>query len=238
MPQPPMRWPASCYPPAITNQYRFLDHAPGPRALRSVLPRYLRPGLDVLDIGCGTGISACHLAASGGKRVAYTGIDPDPAACRQARDVLAGLPSDRIRGRVLETSLARHLTSNPPPADLILWIFAFHDCVDVTDVRAHAPVAAAVAGLLRPGGHLVLMDACFAPGVSPDEVERTYTYMARIVGHCDRGRYFSPEVIPRLFTEARLGLIERHDVPLVFLARHLDLTRARAALFVFVKNDP
>ena len=232
-PDTPIPWPASCYPPAIMNQYRVLEYAPGPRALRGVLPRYLRAGLRVLDIGCGTGIGACHIAASGGQGVTYTGIDPDAAACRQARDVLGHLPRGRIRGRILSRSLEGYLDTNPSPVDLILWTFAFHDCVSVTEEHTHAALCAAVAALLLPRGHLVMMDGCFASGVSADEVERTYAYMERIIGHCDRGRYFPPETIARLFTGAGLTLLERHDVPLVALARYLDLPHARAALFVF-----
>ena len=60
-----------------------------------------------------------------------------------------------------------------------------------------------------PGGHLILMDCCFAPGVSADETERAYAHMERIVGHSDRGRYFTSDAMARLFTEAGLMLIER-----------------------------
>src|SRR5262249_25052758 len=179
----PVCWPASHYPAVITDQHPFLDHAPGPGALRRTLPRYLRPGLSVLDIGCGTGIGACHLAASGGVRLTYTGIDPDPAACRRARAVLGHLSPESIQGRILEQSLEQCLPSAPPPSDPVLWSFAFHDCVSVADGSSHLPIATRVAALLRPGGHLVLIDAGFAPGVSPEEVERTYAYMEKIVGH-------------------------------------------------------
>jgi len=92
-----------------------------------------------------------------------------------------------------------------------------------------------VTDLLRPSGCLILVDCCFAPGVSTDEIERTYAHMERIVGHSDRGRYFPAETMANLFARAGLTLRERHDVPLVTLARFLDLPHARAALFVFAK---
>jgi len=229
----PIPWPASCYPPAVMKQYRALEAAPGHRALRGLLPRYLRPGIRVLDIGCGVGIGACHIAASGGQGVTYTGFDPDAAACRQAREVLDDLPRNRIRGDIRAQSLEEYLATNPSPVDVILWTFSFHDCVSVAEEQTHAALCASVAALVLPGGQLVLMDGCFAPGVSADEVERTYEYMARIIGHCDRGRYFPAEKIAGLFTGAGLDLVERHDVPLMALARYLDLSHARAALFVF-----
>ena len=229
-------WPASCYPRAITNEYPFLQYAPGPRALRGVLARHMRAGISVLDIGCGMGIGACHIAASGGRGVRYIGIDPDVAACRQGREILAGLPPDSVRGQILERSLQEYLDTSPPPVDLILWAFAFHDCTNVADEPTHAPLCAAVAALLVPGGTLVVMDACFAPGVSDNEIERAYAYMERLLGHSDRGRYFPPGTIATLFTGTGLTLIEHQDVPLVALARYLDLPHARAAVFVFVKR--
>jgi SAM-dependent methyltransferase len=231
----PIAWPSTCYPPAIMNAYPFVRYAPGVRALRGLLPRYLRPGLRVLDIGCGRGIGACHIAASGGLDVAYQGIDPDPVACRHARDILSTLPTERIRGAISPRTVQEHLDTAPSPVDLILWTFAFHDCVDVVEEEADAVVCAAVTALLPPGGHLIMMDAGFAPGVSADEVERTYAHMERIIGHQDRGRYFPPPMIERLFTGAGLALIEHHDVPLVALARYLDLPHARAILSVFAK---
>ncbi len=232
---PPISWPASCYPPAVMHAYRFVMYAPGFRAVRVLLPRYLRPGLHVLDIGCGIGIGACHVAASGAQGVTYTGVDPDPSACRQARDILRALPEDRIRGQIAERSLQEHLDANPPAVDLILWTFAFHDCVDVTAEDTHETLCAATAALLRRGGHLIVLDGAFAPGATVDEVERTYAYMERIVGHSDRGRYFTPGTIARLSTKAGLTLVEEHDVPLVALARYLGLPHARAVLLVFTK---
>lgn len=234
-PDSPIAWPGSCYPPAIAQAHPFIMYAPGPRALRARLPRYLRPGLRVLDIGCGVGIGACHLAASGARGVTYTGVDPDPSACRRARDVLASLPGDQVRGRIAERSLQEHLDTTPPAVDLILWTFAFHDCVDVTAVHSHGALCAATAALLRPGGHLIALDGGFAPGVTADEVERTYAYMEHVVGHSDRGRYFPRGEIVRLFTEAGLTLVEECAVPLVALAGYLGLPHARAVLLVLAR---
>ncbi len=232
---PSIQWPASCYPPAVMDAHRFVMYAPGLRTLRVLLPRYLRVGMEALDIGSGVGIGACHLAASGAQGVAYAGVDPDPCACRQARAILSALPGDRIQGRVVERSLQEHLDANPPAVDLILWTFAFHDCVDVTAADTHPGLCARVAALLRPGGHLIVLDGSFAPGVTADEIERTYAYMEKIVGHSDRGRYFPPGAIARLFAEAGLRLVEERDVPLVALARYLGLPHARAVLLVLAK---
>lgn len=231
----PIAWPTECYPPSILAQYPFLQQTPGPRALRSVLPRYLRTGLHVLDIGCGPGIGACHLAASDARDVTYTGVDPDAAACERARHTLAALPRDSVRGRIIACSVQEYLETDPSPVDLALWTYSFHDCADATDERATRALCAAVTALLPSGGQLVLMDGCFAPGASADEIERTYAHMERIVGHSDRGRYFSPDTIARLFTESGMSVIERHDVPLVAMARFIGIPHARAALFVLAR---
>jgi len=231
----PLTWPSECYPPAMLAAYPFLERAPGPGALRRILPRYQRAGLRVLDVGCGAGLGACHLAASGARGVRYTGVDPDVAACHRARHILAALPQERVAGTIVERSVQEYLDTDPSPVDLILWSFAFHDCANVAEERATAILCVGVAALLLPGGHLLLMDGCFAPGVGAEEVERTYAHMERIVGHSDRGRYFTMEKMTGLFTETGLTLIERHDVPLVALARFLALPHARAALLVFAK---
>jgi SAM-dependent methyltransferase len=217
------------------SAYPFIERAPGPGALRRVLPRYLRDGCRALDIGCGLGIGACHLAASGARGLTYTGVDPDGEACWRARDTLAALPRDRVRGEIFDRSVQEYLDTDPPAVDVILWSFAFHDCADVSDERAAAELAARAANLLRPGGHLILLDCCFAPGVSAEEIERTHVHMERLVGHSDRGRYFPAETMANLFTRAGLILREHREVPLVTLARFLDLPHARAALFVFAR---
>lgn len=150
-PDRPITWPTECYPPAILAHYPFLEHVPGSRALRAILPRYQRAGLRVLDIGCGPGIGACHLAASGAQGVTYTGVDPDVLACQRARHILAALPRDRIHGKIFEGSVQEYLDTDPPSADLILWSFAFHDCANVAEERATRILCAAVAGvLMRP----------------------------------------------------------------------------------------
>src|SRR5262245_65782809 len=113
------------------DAHRFVMYAPGPRALRALLPRYLRAGMDVLDIGCGVGIGACHLAASGARGVTYTGVDPDPSACRQARDVLDALSGDRIGGGSAQRAVQEDLDASPPAGERIAVTVALPDRTDV-----------------------------------------------------------------------------------------------------------
>jgi ubiquinone/menaquinone biosynthesis C-methylase UbiE len=100
-------------------------------------------GADVLDVGCGTGSLALVLAGQGHR---VTGVDLSPAMVEQAQrkladhsaTVLVGDAADPpVRGSRFDVVLCRHLlwTLPNPIAALRRWV-----------------------GLLRPGGHLVLIE--------------------------------------------------------------------------------
>ena len=76
-----MRKPALMLAPEIyaaalddSPYFRFYERSPVTRILLDTIPRYVRPGASVLDIGCGNAIGACHLVASGGQNLTYVGI--------------------------------------------------------------------------------------------------------------------------------------------------------------------
>jgi SAM-dependent methyltransferase len=217
---------------------RFLDKNPGLRPLRSVLRRLTRFGAHVLDIGCGTGIGACHLVAIGVGPVVYTGVDPDPTACDVARAVIASLPSDKIRGRVVPQTIQQYLASDPPGADMILWNYAFHECVDARDEAAQAHLASAVTRLLRPEGGLVLGIPVIRPGASAEEIDRIYVYAGRLAGRAHPDPPFpDPDVVAARFVDAGLRAIERHDTPLSALADYLGVPHMGYTLLAF-RREP
>jgi SAM-dependent methyltransferase len=101
------------------------------------------PGPDVLDVGCGTGISA-RLFAAAGCRV--LGIDPDPRMAELARQ------------RGTETEVAKFEDWEPAGRtfDAVVAAQAWH----WVDPVAGAAKAAAV---LRPGGRLAVFWNAFGP---------------------------------------------------------------------------
>jgi SAM-dependent methyltransferase len=107
--------------------------------------RLFRPGDRILDVGCGTGIDAIHLARN---RRRVTAVDASPEMLAQLRAKLArespALDIDVRHGNV--DDLAGELSG---PFDGIVSSFA---ALNTVDLSRFAPQAAR---LLRPGGRLV-----------------------------------------------------------------------------------
>ena len=116
------------------------------------------PGRDVLDVGCGTGISARLLAAAGCR---VLGVDPDPRMAEQAR-----------QGGT-ETEVARFEDWDPAGRtfDAVIAAQAWH----WVDPAAGAAKAAAV---LRPGGRLAVFWNAFDP---PKELREAFAEVFRRV---------------------------------------------------------
>jgi S-adenosylmethionine-dependent methyltransferase len=109
-------------------------------------PVLARPGLDVLDIGGGTGGFAVRVAELGHR---VTVVDPSPDAlaslARRARE--AGVDVTGLQGDLSE------LAALIDDADVVLC----HGVLEVVDDAAAA--VAAIHGVLRPGGTLSLLVA-------------------------------------------------------------------------------
>lgn len=113
-------------------------------AFDRLVPRYGLAFRDALDLGCGTGLFACHLARRHGARV--LGIDNAPAmlavARRRCRDCRVGFQQQDLRALAL-----------PWQFDLITANFDtlnhLRSACELRDVLRRA------AALLRPGGHLL-----------------------------------------------------------------------------------
>jgi SAM-dependent methyltransferase len=109
----------------------------------------LRPGMRVLDVGCGTGSLAAELAR-GWPGVEVTGLDPDPLALARARRKLerAGLEAR------LDQGFADDLPYPESSFDRVFSTFMFHHLA--RDVKEG--MLREVCRVLAPGGALHLVD--------------------------------------------------------------------------------
>lgn len=123
------------------------------RALRSIvwerLAEHVRPGMYVLDIGCGTGEDAIWLAERGA-RVVATDISHAMLEVARRKSERAGV-ADRIGTRILDAAAPAAVFSNGE-FGMVVSNFGALNCVP--DLR---PMANALAAWLRPGGWLVVV---------------------------------------------------------------------------------
>ncbi len=182
------------------------------RTLWRHFDRLFRPGDRILDVGCGTGSDAIHLARN---RLHVTAIDASAEMLAQLQAKLAResppLDVDVQRGNI--DDLARRLVG---PYDGIISSFA---ALNTVDLSAFAPQAAR---LLRPGGRLVCHMLSTAHG---------QTAPHRLLGR----RAAAPDLKPYTVGGASLPHlnIQPDDFYRRFFAEHFDRRRGYAlGLFV------
>jgi SAM-dependent methyltransferase len=180
----------------------------------------------VLDVGCGTGVMACHLAASGAARVAYLGFDPDAEACAVARDVIAGLPQDAVRGEVQVAGIEDVARGRFAPADLVLVIRSLHECLEPSDPDSLAGVAVEISRLVSPGGRLLISEPVFADEASEEARDRIERYTRTIVGEPGKP-HVQARAIRGAFEATGLRVESEHDGARFVLGRYLGLEQAR-----------
>jgi len=111
------------------------------------LDRYLQPGMRVLELGCGTGVDALHLAQRG---LYITATDPAPTMVAQtlAKAEQAGL-TDWITGQVVGAEDWRATT--------MLYDGCFSNFSGLNCVADVGALAATLAQGLKPGAPLILI---------------------------------------------------------------------------------
>jgi len=151
--------------PAIYNFMQWLVGAE--KARKRLVNDYfpLKPGMRILDIGCGTAEILRHLPED----IVYTGFDASEAYIRQAKDRFGS--RGEFHAELVEQSTFRELGS----FDLI---FAFGLLHHLDDDAALALFELAKRGL-KPEGKLVTIDPCYTDGQHP---------LARWMISKDRGR--------------------------------------------------
>lgn len=116
------------------------------------------PGERVMDVGCGPGRLTRRLAAQTGPQGEVTGVDPSPPMLELARRRARTLTNCRF-----VSGTAQNLPAHDGSLDVVVSSFALHHVPE--DVRAGA--FAEMARVLRPGGRLLIADACPTGRVTP-----------------------------------------------------------------------
>ena len=138
--------------PAIYQAYQELGGFFGARvvAIREYLD--LRPGMRVIDIGCGPGHIVKHLPAG----IDYVGLDIDQPSIDYARAHFGE------RGRFERRFFDGEAVGDLGPADVVMMNGVMHHIGDEDLAVTLGHVKAA----LKPGGVLFTLDGCYAPGQS------------------------------------------------------------------------
>ena len=235
-------WPAVLYAHSLggADRLAMFRHNPTVKLYRGTLARYVRREMAVLDLGCGHAVGACHLAAIGGEGLAYVGVDADSAACARAREVLAGLPPERIHGEVVHSDAGVFLSGSTRRFDLVLCNYGFQACLAAAAAGPRG-FGEAIAAALRPGGLLIVADAFVDAEATAPELERIHDYAARAADRLRTGVHqppgtLRPSEMDAVFLEAGLRVLERHVAPWFALSAYEGLQRARYVLRVFAKG--
>jgi SAM-dependent methyltransferase len=232
-------WPPVLYAHGLGGADRvgLFRRNPTVRLYREVLARHVRRGMAVLDLGCGHAIGGCHLAAIEGEGLTYVGVDADPGACARAREVLARLPPDRIRGEVVCADASVFLSGSTRRFDLVLCNYGLQACLRAAPEGPRA-LGKGVAAALRHDGLLVVADAFVDARVTAQEIERIGDYAARAAASLCTGVHRPPGTLltaqmDEVFLDAGLRVLERHDAPWSALSAYQGLQGARYVLHVF-----
>lgn len=119
------------------------------------------PGMQVLELNCGTGTDAVHLARNG-HRVLATDISEEMLRVAREKARQFGV-EDRITHLRLGFDDIVDLTT--PPVDLVLSNFGGFNCIDEEHLRGSV---GAIAHALKPGGRFIAVlmpDRCIAETV-------------------------------------------------------------------------
>jgi len=168
-------------------------HMGGAAATRQLLQWcQLEAASQVLDVGCGPGLTACQIAQQYGSRV--VGIDISEAMIAKAREKARRLDvTDRVEFRVTDVF-------QMPFED------ASFDAALMESVLTPLPgdkgqAMAEIARVLRPGGRLAVNESTFDAS-APAEV------IALVEQHPAMYGYFTPQTLSTLFEQAGLQVME------------------------------
>ena len=173
--------------PAIYQLYQELGGFFGARveAIRDYLS--LRPGMRIIDIGCGPG----HIVKYLPRGIDYIGLDIDEPSIAYAQSHFGA--RGRFMARFFDDAAARELG----PADVVMMNGVMHHIGDADLAATLATIEAA----LKPDGVLFTLDGCYEPGQSR---------LAKWLLDNDRGVHVRPAEGYRRLIADRFGAVDMH----------------------------
>jgi demethylmenaquinone methyltransferase / 2-methoxy-6-polyprenyl-1,4-benzoquinol methylase len=192
---------------------RLIGFGSGPWYRRQALLRAgLRPGLDVVDVGMGTGLVAKEILRVTGEPQRLIGVDPSPGMIAQS-----GLPADVrcLNGR------AERMPLPSASADFISMGYALRHIADLSAAFAE------FARVLRPGGRVLILEITRPAGTLANTLLRAYMRgvvptVAKLVARkpqtAELWRYYwdtieacaPPQAVLRTLADAGFSSAERH----------------------------
>jgi SAM-dependent methyltransferase len=148
----------------------FDDHVPEYSTWRLDFPAEfiranLRPDSAIVDIGCGAGNTLAHLRDATGVQ-ALCGIDVSERLLERAREEVPGCETHL--GSILDEALVARIG---PRFDFAIIAAVLHHLIGRTKRESRELATEAVGralDLLRPGGHLIVVDEAFSPKPAVD----------------------------------------------------------------------
>ena len=169
----------------------------------------LRPGMRVLDVGCGDGLLAAKLAAAGCRP---TGLEPDAAAFARAAARLGGVPAATVQ-------MCDFLSFDAPAQsfDAVLFVASLHHMNARTALRKART-------LLAPDGVLLVVGLT-RPAGAPDWLTEAARVLPAAIGshlHGERGGgEIGVPTAPATQTLDELRALSREQLPGAHLRRAL-----------------
>jgi demethylmenaquinone methyltransferase / 2-methoxy-6-polyprenyl-1,4-benzoquinol methylase len=192
---------------------RLIGFGTGPWYRRQALLRAgLRPGLDVVDVGMGTGLVAKEILRVTGEPQRLIGVDPSPGMIAQS-----GLPA---AVRCLD-GRAERMPLPSASADFITMGYALRHIADLSAAFAE------FARVLKPGGRVLILEITRPQGAMANTLLRAYMRgvvptIAKLVARkpqtAELWRYYwdtieacaPPEAVLRTLADAGFASAERH----------------------------
>lgn len=181
----------------------------------------IRPGMTVLDVGCGPGHASIDLAEIVGPGGRIYAVDESPLFLKHLSDRVLGHHRhnvERVLGDV--QSLPSLLPGVACDLAYSRWVLCF--------VPDPGEVVAGVASLLKPGGRFVVQDYFNYESMSLAPRREPFSRVVRAVGRSIRDRGGDPDVMARL-----PALCRRHGLRVEHIAVHERVARPGSTLWAW-----